>query len=220
MAKQAKHPAEGVIVTKAQKQIPRSLNEAEPIMAGSSPLDASRISKLLSERLDLLCTEFGIKLASRTKHRELCLVLLSDVIEASGFQIVGEPPKRGGGRPVFWTLRRHARLVNFVAGLMNEGRTFQFAIGQARNKFSKERGKAIADRTVIAEYYRAEIFFKTAPNTASMMVAALADSGNGLGARFYEFIKDGAQVFTSSGMHAIPSHLKKKPSVQRASLKE
>jgi hypothetical protein len=210
MAKQRKQPAEGKIVPKAQRDIPRSLKETQPLVARSSSTDASRISKILNERLDLLCAEFGIKLTSRSKHRELCLVLLADVIGVPGFQIFGEPPKRGGGRPVFWTLRRHARLVNFVNGLVKEGRSLQFAIGRARAKFSEERGKAIADNTVAAEYYRAEKFFESAPNTASMMVAALADNGNGPGARFYEFIKDGAQVFTNSGVHEIPSHIKKK----------
>jgi hypothetical protein len=210
MAKQRKQPAQRMIVPKAQRDIPRSLRETEPLVARSSSKDASRISKSLNERLDLLCAEFGIKRTSRRKYRELSLVLLADVIGVPAFQVSGEPFKGGGGRPVFWTLRRHARLVNFVGGLVREGRSFQFAIGRARAKFSEERGKEIADRTVAAEYHRAVKFFKSAPSTASMMIAALADDGNDPGARFYEFIKDGARVFTNSGVHDIPSHIKKK----------
>ncbi len=210
MAKRSKRPAERMIVSKAQRDIPRSLTATQPLVAGSSSTAASRISRVLNERLDVLCTEFGIKLNSRSKHRQLCLVLLADVIVVPGFQIVGEPPKRGGGRPVFWTLRRHARLVNFVDRFVDGRRSLKVAISRARAQFSEERGEEIADRTVAAEYHRAKQFFESAPNTASMMLAALGDNGSGHGAQFYNFIKDGAQVFKNSQVHEIPSHLKKK----------
>ena len=111
---------------------------------------------------------------------------------------------------MFWTLRRHARLVHFVDGFVKAGRSLKSAIGRARILFSKERGRLIADRTVAAEYHRAKNFFESAPNTVSMMIAAMPDTGPGPGARFHEFIKNGARVFTNSVMHEIPSHIKKK----------
>ena len=200
-------------MAKAQRRIPRSIEFSEPIVAGSTPQGASRTAKVLNERLDLLCAEFGITSANRNKYRELCLVLLADVIGLPGFQILGKPAKRGRGAPVVWTLERHVSLVSFVAGRPRKV-AIKVAINQARKKFSKELSDPLlTDSTVKAEYYRAKKFFKSAPRAAAaMMAAALASNGNASGARLSEFLKDGAQVFTSSGLYAIgPNHIRKTP---------
>jgi hypothetical protein len=198
-------------VPRAQRRIPRSIEFSEPIVAGSTPRDASRTAKVLNERLDLLCAEFGITSANRNKYRALCLVLLTEVIGLQGFQILDKQTKRGGGRPVVWTLRRHLSLVKFVNGLAGDQRIPKSAFGQAQVKFSAElSAPGLTDGTVRAEYYRAKRFFESAPRIAILMLVAAETSGKGPGARFADFIKDGGEVFTKYGRQAIaPSHIRK-----------
>ncbi len=92
---------------KPKKRIPKLAEFSTPLLATSEP---SNNAKALDQRLELLCSEFGI--TSGDKYRTLCLKLLAEVIGIPGFQIVDKQPKRGGGAPVIWTLRRHVSLVN------------------------------------------------------------------------------------------------------------
>jgi hypothetical protein len=192
-------------MAEAKKRIPELAEFSEPLIATSESLN---ITKALDQRLELLCSEFGI--TSGDKYRTLCLKLLAEVIGIPGFQIVDKPPKRGGGAPVVWTLRRHASLVDFVKKCISEKETLQRAIDRARKQFAEELSDPdLKDATVRAEYFRAKRFFESAPRVSALMLLTEGKAGQGLpGSAFADFIKDGATVFTRHGKQEIaPTHL-------------
>jgi hypothetical protein len=187
-------------MVKAKRHIPKLPEFKQPLVAGSSSRDQSRITRVLDQRLDQLCAEFGITSADR--HHELCLVLLADVIGLRGFQVLAELPKRRAGAPTKWTWKRHLFLLEFM-DKFSKGSTRKQAFDRARDKFSKELSDPrLTTATVRAEYYRAKKFFESKSRlSAAVRAATLRGAGP-----FLNFIKNGARVISDSGSREI-SHL-------------
>ena len=109
-------------MAKATRTVPNLQVFKKPISLGTPARDQNRVDKILKERLDLLCVEFGIQSSAANRYRELCIVLLSDVIGVRGFQVAHRMP-RGRGAPIRWTAQRHFELVQFVNDQVKGGAT-------------------------------------------------------------------------------------------------
>jgi hypothetical protein len=173
-------------MTKVGKRIPQFAGFDKALVAtGLEPAD---IANALNHRLEQLSKNFGI--TSDDKYRTLLLTVLA-AMGVKGFQVVDELPKRSGGAPVVWTLRRHAALVSLVNKRIGKGDTLERAIEYARNMFAKEL--SIPHLKVRAEYFRAKRFIKSAPHVA---VAMLSKQKGLPGQAFADFVKHGATVTT------------------------
>ena len=173
-------------MTKVGKRIPQLAGFDQPLVA--TGLEPAVIANALDQRLEQLSKKFGI--TSIDKYRTLCLTLLA-AMGVKGFQVVEELPKRGGGAPVVWTLRRHAALVSLVNKRIGKGDTQERAIEYARNIFAKELTKP--HLKVRAEYFRAKRFIKAAPHVAAAM---LSEQKGRTGQAFANFVQHGATVTT------------------------
>jgi hypothetical protein len=180
------------------------------VATGLEPAD---IEKALDQRLEQLSKKFGI--TSDDKYRALLLTVLA-AMGVKGFQVVDELPKRAGGAPVVWTLRRHAALVGLVNKRIGEGDTQERAIEHARKMFAKELSNP--NLKVRAEYFRAKRFIKSAPHVVPAMLSKQKGS---TGQAFADFVQHGATVTTRhrkqliAADHLVEPKRKRSPSALR-----
>lgn len=176
-------------MTKVGKHIFQLAGFDLPLVAtGLEPAD---IANALDQRLGLLSEKLGIP--SDERYRTLVLTVLA-AVGVRGFQVVDEIPKRGGGAPVVWTLRRHAALVGLVNKRVGRGDTQERAIEHARKIFAKELSNP--DLKVRAEYFRAKRFIKAAPHVAVAILSIDSNSTGRAGQAFAAFVQHGATVIT------------------------
>lgn len=155
-----------------KKSVPVLPAFKRPVLAGSrSP---SKIASILDGRLDRLCEHFGIKSADPVvKYRELCILLLAEVLGEKGFQVVQKIP-RGRGGNTRWTVQLRFELLQFIdaqlkrkvtKGNAKRKVTKGEAFGLAREKFAPE----LKDGSIKDVYSKTKRLFAAAPRTATLM---------------------------------------------------
>jgi hypothetical protein len=197
-------------MTKVGKRIPQFAGFDQPLV--TTGLEPADIANALDHRLEQLSKKFGI--TSDDKYRTLLLTVLA-AMGVKGFQVVDELPKRGGGAPVVWTLRRHAALVSLVNKRIGKRDTQERAIEHARKMFAKELSNP--HLKVRAEYFRAKRFIKAAPHVAVAMLSIAKSTGRP-GQAFADFVQQGATVTTRhrkqliAADHLVEPERKRSPS--------